>query len=167
MTAPARNLRRQPCAIRQAKRPTRAARYAPPSRVFVSGRAPNERAPPAPLAHEYALCARDRVPRGSGAVRAPDQHSERDPLANVQSPDNLSAVNGNAYTANAASGPIYVGSAGDSGFGSIESSSLESSTVDIATELTDMIQAQSAYEANSKVFQTGADILDVLNNLKP
>ncbi|MGO9356928.1 MAG: flagellar hook-basal body complex protein [Xanthobacteraceae bacterium] len=89
------------------------------------------------------------------------------PLANVQSPDNLSAVNGNAYTANAASGPIYVGSAGDSGFGSIESSSLESSTVDIATELTDMIQAQSAYEANSKVFQTGADILDVLNNLKP
>ena len=44
--------------------------------------------------------------------------------------------------------------------------SLESSTVDLATELTDMIQAQSAYEANSKVFQTGANILDVLNNLK-
>ena len=48
-----------------------------------------------------------------------------------------------------------------------KSSSLESSTVDLATELTDMIQAQSAYEANSKVFQTGADILDVLNGLKP
>ncbi len=29
-----------------------------------------------------------------------------------------------------------------------------------------MIQAQSAYEANSKVFQTGTDIFDVLNNLK-
>jgi flagellar hook protein FlgE len=29
-----------------------------------------------------------------------------------------------------------------------------------------MIQAQSAYEANSKVFQTGANILDVLNGLK-
>ena len=41
------------------------------------------------------------------------------------------------------------------------------STVDLATELTDMIQAQSAYEANSKVFQTGANILDVLNGLKP
>ena len=29
-----------------------------------------------------------------------------------------------------------------------------------------MIGAQSAYEANSKVFQTGATLLDVLNNLK-
>jgi flagellar hook protein FlgE len=89
------------------------------------------------------------------------------PLANVESPDNLSAINGGAYTATSASGPIFVGSAGNPGFGSIESGSLESSTVDVATELTDMIQAQSAYEANSKVFQTGADILDVLNNLKP
>ena len=57
--------------------------------------------------------------------------------------------------ANRASGPVYLGTAGGAGFGSIESSSLESSTVDLATELTDMIQAQSAYEANSKVFQTG------------
>jgi flagellar hook protein FlgE len=89
------------------------------------------------------------------------------PLANVASPDNLASVNGNAYTATAASGPIFLGSANSGGFGAIESSSLESSTVDIATELTDMIQAQSAYEANSKVFQTGANILDVLNNLKP
>ena len=88
------------------------------------------------------------------------------PLANVESPDNLSSVNGGAYLANAKSGPIFVGSAGTASFGSIESSSLESSTVDIATELTDMIQAQSSYEANSKVFQTGATLLDVLNNLK-
>ena len=63
--------------------------------------------------------------------------------------------------------PFTSGTAGGAGFGSIESSSLESSTVDLATELTEMIQAQSAYEANSKVFQTGADILDVLNGLKP
>jgi flagellar hook protein FlgE len=88
------------------------------------------------------------------------------PLANVESPDNLTSVNGNVYTASAASGPIFVGSANSGSFGAIKSSSLESSTVDIATELTDMIQAQSAYEANSKVFQTGANILDVLNGLK-
>jgi flagellar hook protein FlgE len=89
------------------------------------------------------------------------------PLANVASPDNLTSVNGDAFLPGAASGPVYLGTAGGAGFGSIESSSLESSTVDLATELTDMIQAQSAYEANSKVFQTGADILDVLNGLKP
>ena len=71
------------------------------------------------------------------------------------------------YLQTSASGPIFLGTAGGAGFGKIEASSLESSTVDLATELTDMIQAQSAYEANSKVFQTGANILDVLNGLKP
>jgi flagellar hook protein FlgE len=89
------------------------------------------------------------------------------PLANVVSPDNLASVNGGAYLQTSASGPVYLGTAGGAGFGSIESSSVENSTVDLATELTEMIQAQSAYEANSKVFQTGADILDVLNGLKP
>jgi flagellar hook protein FlgE len=88
------------------------------------------------------------------------------PLANVASPDNLTSVNGNAFTSNSASGPVYLGTAGSGSFGGIDTSSLESSTVDLATELTDMIQAQSAYEANSKVFQTGANILDVLNGLK-
>ena len=89
------------------------------------------------------------------------------PLANVVSPDNLASVNGGAYLQTSASGPVFLGTAGGAGFGSIEASSLENSTVDLATELTDMIQAQSAYEANSKVFQTGANILDVLNGLKP
>ena len=88
------------------------------------------------------------------------------PLATVESPDNLSSVSGNAYTTSAMSGQIFLGSAGSSGFGSIESSRLESSTVDLATELTNMIEAQSSYQANSKAFQTGANILDVLNNLK-
>jgi flagellar hook protein FlgE len=89
------------------------------------------------------------------------------PLANVVSPDNLMSINGGAYLPTSASGPVYVGTPGGGGFGSIDSSSLESSTVDLATELTEMIEAQSAYEANSKVFQTGANILDVLNGLKP
>ena len=89
------------------------------------------------------------------------------PLANVASPNNLTSVNGGAYLANSASGPVYTGTPGGAGFGSIESSSLENSTVDLATELTNMIQAQSAYQTNSKVFQTGANILDILNGLKP
>ena len=85
----------------------------------------------------------------------------------MASPDNLTSVNGEAYPANSA---VWRGFRRDRrrrGFGSIDPQSLESSTVDLATELTEMIQAQSAYEANSKVFQTGADILDVLNELKP
>ena len=89
------------------------------------------------------------------------------PLANVASPDNLTSITGNAFSANSNSGPVYLGTANTASLGAIDSSSLENSTVDLATELTDMIQAQSSYEANSKVFQTGATILDVLNNLKP
>ncbi len=87
-------------------------------------------------------------------------------LANVASPDNLTSLNGNVYQASQNSGSIVYGTAGTGGLGTIVSSSLESSTVDLATELTQMIEAQSAYQANSKVFQTGADLLDILNNLK-
>jgi flagellar hook protein FlgE len=89
------------------------------------------------------------------------------PLATVPSPDSMTSVSGNAYQPNFASGQVKIGTAGQAGFGSIQSSSLESSTVDLATELTAMINAQSAYQANSKSFQTGATLLDVLNNLKP
>ena len=43
---------------------------------------------------------------------------------------------------------------------------LENSNVDIAEELTNMIESQRTYTANSKVFQTGADLMDILVNLK-
>ena len=88
------------------------------------------------------------------------------PLAKVPSPDNLTSVIGEAFQANYGSGPAQVGVAGTGGLGTISSSSLESSTVDLATELTNMIQAQSSYEANSKVFQSGAKLIDVLNQLQ-
>ena len=61
---------------------------------------------------------------------------------------------------------MLIGFAGAGGFGSISSGALEQSTVDLATELTTMIESQREYTANSKVFQTGADLMDVLVNLK-
>ena len=88
------------------------------------------------------------------------------PLATVPSPDSLTSENGTVYTPNINSGQPQVGTPGSGGLGSIESSSLEGSTVDLATQLTEMIQAQSGYEANSKVFQTGANLLDILNKLQ-
>ncbi|MGU3496911.1 flagellar hook protein FlgE [Xanthobacteraceae bacterium A53D] len=88
------------------------------------------------------------------------------PLATVQSPDNLTPVAGNAYQVNLNSGALQVGFAGDPGFGSVNSNALENSTVDMASELTEMIIAQRDYTANSKVFQTGTELLDVLMTLK-
>jgi flagellar hook protein FlgE len=90
----------------------------------------------------------------------------RIPLAMVPSPDNLSPEVGNVYSVGLDSGNIQIGFAGQSGFGTIKPEALEQSNVDLASELTSMIESQRGYTANSKVFQTGADLLDVLVNLK-
>jgi flagellar hook protein FlgE len=87
-------------------------------------------------------------------------------LANVASPDLLTPISGDSYTTNSASGSMIVSVPGTGGMGDIDSSSLESSTVDLATELTDMISAQRGYEANSKVLQTASDLLGTLNNIR-
>ena len=88
------------------------------------------------------------------------------PLANVPSPDRLQPEAGNVYSLGTDFGDILIGFAGTGGFGTISSGALEQSNVDLATELTTMIELQREYTANSKVFQTGADLMDVLVNLK-
>ncbi|PYE87686.1 flagellar hook protein FlgE [Phyllobacterium leguminum] len=90
----------------------------------------------------------------------------RIPLGNVASPDNMKVLSGNVYTPSAESGDIQLGFPREGGMGSISSGALEESNADIAEELTEMIEAQRSYTANSKAFQTGADLMDVLVNLK-
>jgi flagellar hook protein FlgE len=90
----------------------------------------------------------------------------RIPLATVPSPDNLVPEAGNVYSVGISSGNVQVDFAGRSGLGTIKSEALEQSNVDLASELTSMIESQRGYTADSKVFQTGADLLDVLVNLK-
>lgn len=90
----------------------------------------------------------------------------RIPLATVTSPDNLSPLTGNVFAPNSRSGDVQVGFPESANFGSVLSNTLEQSNVDLATELTSMIDSQRSYTANSKVFQTGAELMDVLINLK-
>lgn len=87
-------------------------------------------------------------------------------LANVPSADNLRPLPGNNYSVSVQSGDVLVGTPGGEGYGEIAAGALEESNVDMATELTIMIEAQRSYTANSKVFQTGSDLMDVLVNLK-
>lgn len=106
-----------------------------------------------------------------GTVYAVYDDGSRDPryriaLATVQSPDNLILTNGNVYSQSGDSGVIRTGFPGEGNFGQTISGALEDSNVDMASELTEMIQAQRSYTANSKVFQTGAVLMDVLINLK-
>ena len=87
-------------------------------------------------------------------------------LADVPSPDNLLVMTGNVFSPSTESGDVQFGFAGSGSFGTLTSGALEESNADIAQELTEMIESQRSYTANSKVFQTGADLMDVLVNLK-
>ena len=93
------------------------------------------------------------------------QATFRIPLADVPSENNLTPVSGNVYEPNLASGTMTIGTATSGSLGSIQSNELENSTVDLATELTNMISAQRSYEANSKVIQASSDLLKVVDQL--
>jgi flagellar hook protein FlgE len=88
------------------------------------------------------------------------------PLAHVTSPDNLVPLTGNVFATTDESGDVQIGFPETANLGSILSSTLELSNVDLGTELTTMIDSQRSYTANSKVFQTGSELMDVLINLK-
>ena len=87
-------------------------------------------------------------------------------LAYVQSPDQLTVLPGNVFTEGLESGKVSFGRPNEIALGAILSGAIENSNVDIAEELTNMIESQRNYTANSKVFQTGSDLMDVLVNLK-
>jgi len=73
------------------------------------------------------------------------------PLGNVISPDNLTNITGDVFQVSSESGSLVIGTAGTGALGTIQSSELESSTVDLATQLTNMVATQSAYGASSLV----------------
>ena len=90
----------------------------------------------------------------------------RVPLATVASPDNLTPRSGNVFDITPQSGNPQINFANVGGRGSIQSNSLEDSNVDLGNELATMIASQTGYGANSKVFQTGTEMLETLVNLK-
>lgn len=87
------------------------------------------------------------------------------PLADVPSPDKLDPMSGNLYRPSFDSGDVRVGFPGDAGMGDLEVGALEGSNVDLASELTSMIESQRTYTANSQVFKAGSDLLQELVNL--
>jgi hypothetical protein len=69
------------------------------------------------------------------------------------------------YYATSASGVLRTGVSGKDGMGAITSGALERSTTDLAHELSEMIRAQHAYAANTKVLSTIEDMLTELERL--
>jgi flagellar hook protein FlgE len=83
-------------------------------------------------------------------------------LATFPNVDGLTAVNGDAYTASQTSGDLSLKTAGTGGAGTLASSTLESSTVDLSSEFTNLIIAQNAYDASSKVITTADQMVQTL-----
>lgn len=87
------------------------------------------------------------------------------PLATFANPNGLTAISGNAWQVSAGSGNPVINASGSNGTGTIQSGALEGSTVDLATEFTNLITTQRAYTASTRVITTASQMLDELNQI--
>ncbi len=88
-------------------------------------------------------------------------------LVRFANPAGLDASLGrNILRETAASGAPTTGQPGLDGLGTLESGFLENSNVQVVEEILNLIIAQRAYEASSKVIQTSDEMLQTANNVR-
>lgn len=87
-------------------------------------------------------------------------------LASVSNPDSLISVGENNFEVGADTATPVIGVPGTGTLGTVEGGALETSTVNIATEFTNLIVYQNSYEANSKVISTLDQMTQNLLNLQ-
>ncbi|MCC5913846.1 MAG: flagellar basal-body rod protein FlgG [Balneolaceae bacterium] len=87
-------------------------------------------------------------------------------LAKFVNNGGLDAIGDNLFRETESSGMPFYGNPGQEGFGSIRQGFLEGSNVDIVNEMVNLIEAQRAYETNSKMVQTAEDMMQVTNQIK-
>lgn len=88
------------------------------------------------------------------------------PLVDVPNRNGLISLSDQVYRVSPISGSFFLWDAGDGPTGSIQGYSRESSTTDVAGELTNLIQTQRAYSSNAKVIQTVDEMLQETTNIK-
>ena len=87
------------------------------------------------------------------------------PLATFSNPNGMTAISGNAWMETDYSGQALLKQPNTHGAGTIASNSLEQSTVDLATEFSNMIVTQRAYSASTKIITTADEMLDELTRM--
>ncbi len=87
------------------------------------------------------------------------------PLADFPNANGLLPISGNVFAQTSESGEVNLRESGTNGVGSVVSATLEQSNVDIAQQLTEMIIAQRAYQANTRVITVSNDLLEQLNQI--
>lgn len=85
-------------------------------------------------------------------------------LADFVNPSGLQPVGENLFLETAASGAPQAGTPGLNGLGSVIQGALESSNVNVVEEMVGMIEAQRAYEMNSKAISTVDQMLQYASN---
>ncbi|MCK4913866.1 MAG: flagellar basal-body rod protein FlgG [Planctomycetes bacterium] len=86
-------------------------------------------------------------------------------LSRFANPSGLSSEGDNLLAETQASGTAVTGTAGENGFGSIQSGFLEKANVQMVNELVNLITAQRAYEINSRAIKAGDDMLRTANEI--
>jgi flagellar hook protein FlgE len=87
-------------------------------------------------------------------------------LATFSNNDGLEEMGSSLYKATNDSGSANIGAAGSDQLGTLTSGSLESSNVDLATEMSNLIIAQRAYQSCAKMFTTQDEIMQTTINMK-
>ena len=87
-------------------------------------------------------------------------------ITRFTNPTALQAQGGDVYVASEAAGDPTVGIPGQDGLGSLQQGYLEGSNVTMVDEMVNLIVAQRAYEASSKIVQASDEMMQMVNNLR-
>ncbi len=87
-------------------------------------------------------------------------------LATFANDAGLEAIGDNLLLETPASGQANTGVPGAAGFGKVSQGFLETSNVNVVTEITNLISAQRAYEMNSRVIETADQMMSTLNQIR-
>lgn len=105
-----------------------------------------------------------------GIISAIDAAGDRQPLGQItlvrfMNPGALELAGNGLYRETPNSGESTEGPPGSAQFAGVISGALEGSNVEIAEEFTNMLMAQRAYQASSKTFSIGDEMLRIATNL--
>ncbi len=86
-------------------------------------------------------------------------------VASILNPDSMQQLDGNSFAATASTANAVIGVSSTGARGAVSGGALEGSTVDIASEFTNLLQYERGYQANSKVITTEDTIVQQTINL--
>nr|WP_282099120.1 flagellar hook-basal body complex protein [Thauera aromatica] len=87
-------------------------------------------------------------------------------LASFRNAEGLAPIGDNMWQPTVDAGSELVGIAGSGSLGALQAGAVETSNVDLAKQLVDMIVTQRAYQANSQTIKTQDELLQTSINLR-